>query len=657
MFGVFLLEREYPKFHEVWPSLVEWNQTYGLVAFIILLSWFLIASIRYLRGRTQSLRFGITWQLANLDAGQGWRLRIFRFLGVLTLLAWVGTLVTSLVFASLPAPTPTPAVPLSPGQAPPTPASSGFASTLYQIACGLALLTLAWEPLVSLTHLSWRRLWGLARFSMKEAIRRRVLWGFLLLMLVFLFASWFVPAGRAVWPTYVKLVFFIMAALTLLTASIVACFSLPHDIRNLSIHTVVTKPVQKFEIVLGRILGLVLLMTGVLFVAGHLSLLFAYRGVDEQNRAAALRARNQLIGNSLDFEELDDRGQWTRMKRGVSVGREFDLRQYIAGASNQEAVWRFRLDPGQAQRLRNRGQVTVEFNFDIFRTSKGGTKRYTEGVEVMISFVNRAKWNDALFNVYREDRYPPNHPRAGLPTTAEERAAKYGYYELPRPIRVVDEQTEQDRVTFPAALLDNVENGWLEIRVSCRTYAQYLGLYKYDLYILDDEGSFYGNYLKGLFGIWCWMVIVVVLGTVFSTYLNAAVSLMAVWLIMLCGMPIPRATIQQLTNTRDYENNPTGGPFESFWRLVNNTKISTQLEQNRSTRFILGTDRASESLFNALYRILPDLGSYERTQFVAEGFNVPNSELGVSFLLLLLFLIPYLLFGYYLMNLREIATW
>src|SRR5262245_47087135 len=43
-----------------------------------------------------------------------------------------------------------------------------------------------------LTRMRARRIWALARLSFKEAIRRRVLWAVSALLLVFLFAGWFI---------------------------------------------------------------------------------------------------------------------------------------------------------------------------------------------------------------------------------------------------------------------------------------------------------------------------------------------------------------------------------------------------------------------------------------------------------------------------------
>ena len=51
------------------------------------------------------------------------------------------------------------------------------------------------------------------------------------------------------------------------------------EVRNQSIHTIVTKPVERFEIVLGRFLGYGILLTCGLALLTALSLVYVERGV------------------------------------------------------------------------------------------------------------------------------------------------------------------------------------------------------------------------------------------------------------------------------------------------------------------------------------------------------------------------------------------
>src|SRR5262249_7798457 len=147
--------------------------------------------------------------------------------------------------------------------------------------CALAAVLV--PVLVNIPQLRWRRIWALAKLSFKEALRRRVLWAFSLLLVVFLFASWFLPyKPEDQVRNYVRAVYWTMTPLLLVTAGLLAAFSIPADLRNQTMHTIVTKPVERFEIILGRFIGYTLLMTMVLAVMNLLSLVYVARGVDQE---------------------------------------------------------------------------------------------------------------------------------------------------------------------------------------------------------------------------------------------------------------------------------------------------------------------------------------------------------------------------------------
>ena len=66
--------------------------------------------------------------------------------------------------------------------------------------------------------------------------------------------------------------------LVLLMALLLSAFSLPNDIKNRTIYTVVTKPIRASEIVLGRTLGFAAVGTAMLVADGHHQLLSSSRG-------------------------------------------------------------------------------------------------------------------------------------------------------------------------------------------------------------------------------------------------------------------------------------------------------------------------------------------------------------------------------------------
>src|SRR5438477_172597 len=133
--------------------------------------------------------------------------------------------------------------------------------TFFQDGGFFALFAVLLPFAVDLLRVRWRRTWALAKLTILEMLRRRVLWVFLLLALVFLFGTWFIdskPENQV--RSYVQVVYLTMAVLVLLTTSLLSSFGIPTDIRQQTIHTVLTKPVERYEIFLRRFLGYVLVM-------------------------------------------------------------------------------------------------------------------------------------------------------------------------------------------------------------------------------------------------------------------------------------------------------------------------------------------------------------------------------------------------------------
>jgi hypothetical protein len=138
---------------------------------------------------------------------------------------------------------------------------------------------------VDLARLSPRRVWAMARLTMKEALRRKVLVVFALFALVLLFAGWFLDTaadhpGRL----YLGFVLGISNLLVLVLAVVLSTMSLPADIKTRTIYTLVTKPLRAGEIVLGRIIGFAAIGTGILAAMALCNYLFVVRGLDHAHR-------------------------------------------------------------------------------------------------------------------------------------------------------------------------------------------------------------------------------------------------------------------------------------------------------------------------------------------------------------------------------------
>jgi hypothetical protein len=272
--------------------------------------------------------------------------------------------------------------------------------------CGAVALLIALTPVAIdlVSRISFGRIWAIARLSWKEAIRGRVVWVFGIMALVFLFADWFVPyKAENQLRNYVRVVYWSMTPLFLLTAGVLGSFSIPNDVKNNSIHTIVTKPVETFEIVLGRFLGYGAILTIGLFAVSSVSLIYVVRGVNEEATKESFKARLPVYGK-LQF--AGTKNQF----RGDSVGREWTYRSYITGptrrtkdVARQYAIWDFaEVSDDIADR---KEPLLYEFAFDIFRLSKGDEEG--KGVYCTFSFTDgsiQPERMEAQANIVKEER-------------------------------------------------------------------------------------------------------------------------------------------------------------------------------------------------------------------------------------------------------------
>ncbi len=241
-----------------------------------------------------------------------------------------------------------------------------------------------------LVLVSPRRVLAIAHLVLRESIRRKALLVFVVFALLFMFGSWFIsePGERPEMQATVHITF-VLKAIAWLSVPVVlllACWGLPQDIKQRSLHTVVTKPVRRSEVVMGRILGfsaIGTLILAVMAVAGHV---WIKRQVPDE--AQSLLVSRVPIYGTLDF--TDENGN--PAEKGVNTGDIWEFRSYITGATAASAIWTFEditpeklvevKDPetGETSRM-----LRLEYNFEAFRTHKG---RMGKGVLAQFRFMN-----------------------------------------------------------------------------------------------------------------------------------------------------------------------------------------------------------------------------------------------------------------------------
>jgi hypothetical protein len=536
------------------------------------------------------------------------------------------------------------------------------------IAAGLALIGVTIPVLTGLASCRCRRIWALARLSIIETVRQKTLWVFASLLLIVLFASWFIGSDKPEFQlrNYVWVVDGATTLILILAAGLLAAFSIPADVKSQTIHTVVTKPVQRFEIVIGRFLGYTGLMTVVLLVVTVLSLGYLFRELTPEAKEENYKARVPIYG-SLRLENAGEQFE------GESVGQELDHRRYIRGAERSGAsqpnyaIWKFTDLPTELVQ-RSKG-VACEFAFDVYRTWKG--EKGDEGKGIFCSFLvvssrcqieklpgGRWKLAKETDIVSRQNELKNKDPKVAKQILAEE----FGFYE-DQSLSVTNNHTQ--RIILPAALFTPLEEEVnpagsesaegedeelaplrIIVSVNDQSKGQRVGVNVHDLYLLDEEKPFELNFLKGAFGLWCRLCLVIGVAVACSTYLSGVISWLCTMFVF--GLGLFKESIRHLA----LGVGGVKGPMVSLIEVTTGKQV--QAPDPVMTVF----DQAHANFLEVILKMIPDVNRFDLSRYVANGFDI--SVIRVLFLdnllPLLAYLLPWFLLSYYLIQSREVAN-
>jgi len=554
----------------------------------------------------------------------------------------------------------------------------GMVLEIALAAAGLAALVGFGGPFVlDCLKMKWRRIYAVAKLSFKEAVRRKIVWVFLSILILYLFpARWFFqekPEDEI--KSIVGVTTRGMNVLLVSVGMLLAAFSIPSDIKNLTIHTIVTKPVERFEIVLGRFFGYLGLVTAALFVMTAFGLVLINAGnVSEQATEESMKARVARYGH-LEFGRIGANRQLVSSEEfsGVDIGREDGYRKYIAGhpSSSQRAVWNFPAVPSRFEQMES---VPLEFAFDVYRTTKG-----EEGTGVQVTFeVVTPAWNPAKkiddplnpgAEISMQDAFDrdakgltnvtPDSPNWAKVNALAERYGRYVYQNW----QIFDYHTS--RIAVPAGLFRNAaavpeskpasaSSGRpphrVQVRVKCETPSQFVGVARYDLYFVESEGNFSLNYFKGAIGVWFRLVIAIAIAITLSTYFAGVLSFLVAMCLFILGF--------FLDFIREFASgaNIGGGPLESLARLIKHSNATTDLDATPTVRALQMFDGVSRWIWRRVTTVIPDVDRYGLTEYVAQGFSIGPEFLLMNLLTLVAYVLPWLVAAYYLMKVREIAA-
>ncbi|MBU6293169.1 MAG: hypothetical protein KJS91_00685 [Planctomycetes bacterium] len=511
---------------------------------------------------------------------------------------------------------------------------------------GLASILLVAAPFVAnLPRLSLRRILAIANLSFKEAIRKRVLYAFTGLLLIVLFGSWFIPSKPTdELRTYVSVVFYAMTVVLMLVGALLAASGLPADIRTQSLFLIVTKPVERVEILLGRLTGTMALMTLVLLALTGAGLLYIIRGVSPDAAEESLKAREPLFG-ILAFKNT------TSEAKGDNVGREWEYRGYISGPTQgpsglvtPQAAWTYATVPAH---LGSRDKVQAEFTFDIYRTTKGFENR---GVGIGLVITTR--------NHDPEELRKARERNPGL--TPEQIATEHGYFQPAGSVTFFDYSTGS--VEVPGGLFANAQKGdpqkpALTVTVTCKESTQYVGMARYDFYFRADDARagaqplrFAGNFLLASFALWLRLLLVISVTLVMSTELSTVISLLMGMVLMML------AHVQEFVRELVEGKSAGGGPLENIKRIIDNSVAAKPLEDTALNTLIQQSDKVVREVLGGLARFLPEVDRLAYyPEYVGNGFAIGGGDLAGNAIVTVFYILPWLLLGYHLLRWREVA--
>lgn len=574
--------------------------------------------------------------------------------------------------------------------------------------------------LVDLFAISPRRVWALACLAVKESIRRRVLVGFLVFVVILLFASWFLDPN-SVEPARLYMGFVLTASsyLVLLLVLFLSVFSLPADIRSRTLHTVMTKPVRHSEVVLGRMLGFILIGTGLLVVMGVISYVFVVRGLAHTHTltAASLKPVTQIrigpgekqplqgytdvahghrhlvhIDSSGEGHIESERRHW----HGLVVKGSGDQAVYEVGPEEGSLVARVPVYGKLAFRDREGVDATegisvgyewayrsyiqggspaaaiwsfdglrpddfpeklpIEMNIEVFRTHKGNIEK---GVLGSIGVRNPVTGLMVDTEIFESKEFTTK--QLTIPTKLSRKKIS-GVQVVQRKAKGPDGNLVATPATVDPSLAQRKDSDEIDFY---RDLVSPDGRVEIWLRCVEP-GQYFGAAQADLY--------VRAPDALFTA--NFAKGYLGIWLQMvlvvgfgvmfstfLSGPVAMMATIGSLVGGLCLPLMSRlaagvelgGGPVEAAIRLVGQQNLTAELTPTLGTEVARWLDVIMRYFLKVLSSILPSFADFSYAGFVADGFNIDANTMLVRSVEALAFFVPVFIAGYFFMKMREVA--
>lgn len=480
---------------------------------------------------------------------------------------------------------------------------------------------------VQITHISCRRIWSLTILTIREALRQKILFVFIIFAVLFMFAGWFL-SGAADRPdlqvqSYIDFVLKAISWLVIPIMLLLACWSLPEDIRLRTIHTVVTKPAYRIEIVIGRMLGFTLLGTAILVVMGGVGYVWINRQVPDT-------AQYKLVSKVPVYGDISfTNREGAPTTAGINVGDLWSYRSYIEGATKARAVYLF---PGITEKDLIDDKLVLQSSFEAFRTHKGNMEK--GGILYQFVFVNKEKGLRVPTRPLINKEYSDN------------------VLEINRKIK--DDNAEGGAGVELDIFDDLVDkDGNLTVEVQCLEAGQLLGMARPDLFVRTPDRPFLAGYSKAVLGIWLPMTLVIMLGVTISCFVKGPVAILTTFTIVMVGFMSKEYMNELLSGQMQ-----ASGAIEAWYRLITHMNSQTDLPAGPVKIIITLFDDGIKNFLWLCQQVIPNFGIFSNMrEYVIKGFDVSwSAALLPGIVTVAAYLLPCLLISFYSLKLRELEA-
>ena len=370
-----------------------------------------------------------------------------------------------------------------------------------------------------------RRMWAVARNTIRQALRMKVVAIFVVLLLVLLPAMGLTATGdgtlKGRLQTFVSYGLSLTGLLLSLLTILVSIYTVTSDIEYRQIYTVVTKPIRRYQIVLGKVLGVIVLDVVLLalfagIVYGVTSWIPRFVNATDEERQAAQNefytARASLVPPLVDVQKEVEATYRKLSKEDLAtiypnMSREEVFKQLTnrkrlekrAAAVGQMLVWEFHNvrvhDPNQS--------LFVRFKYDVSVTPQdeqvygqwqiGDPRQFQPGAQSQLQTPIWQQTRKDIVRKFHELEVPAS-------VVAKDGYLAVGFYNPP--------PLNETVVLFP------IEDG-LEV------------LYKAD--------TFTGNFVRAALLILCRLVFLACLGGLAASFLSFPVAILFCVVIFFTG--------------------------------------------------------------------------------------------------------------------------